>query len=206
MNSLQAGIQALGWAGQGAYFGRSVLQWLASEKAGRSIVPGSFWSISVVGALLMLAYASLRRDPVIVLGQVVNLGIYLRNWHLERSATPRRLGVRSLRMILWGMAITLMIAMGLSLGMDHSPWLLVGWLGQFIFLTRFPLQWWEAERRGRAELPLRFWQVSLAGSVLLLAYALWRHDVVISVSQGFGLLTYGRNLALHQRQAEGRTS
>lgn len=189
-------VQIIGWLGQGAYFGRSILQWLASERARRSIVPSGFWSFSVVGAVLVLAYAALRRDPVIVLGQGVNLGIYLRNWHLAKAEEPRRLSLPHLRLLMWSMALALLVAMGLSLGLDHSPWMLVGWLGQFIFLSRFPLQWWEAERRGRAELSRRFWQVSLAGSLLLLGYALWRRDPVISVSQGFGLLTYTRNLML----------
>jgi lipid-A-disaccharide synthase-like uncharacterized protein len=200
MKGMATGIQLIGWAGQGAYFGRSILQWLASERARRSLVPAGFWSLSVVGALFMLVYAAFREDWVILLGQMVNLGIYLRNWRLEASQDPRRLSLNALRLLFSAMALALVGAMALSLGLDHSPWMLVGWLGQFIFLTRFPIQWWEAERSGRADLPLLFWQVSLVGSLLLLGYAIWRRDPVIAVSQGFGLLTYGRNWMLFRHQ------
>lgn len=202
MKSISTGIQLIGWVGQGAYFGRSMLQWLASERARRSLLPSGFWSLSVAGALFMLVYAAYRNDGVIFLGQAVNLGIYLRNWRLASMATPHTLKLRTLRLLFLAMALALMTAMGVSLGLDHSPWMLVGWVGQFIFLTRFPIQWWDAERRGRVELPLLFWQTSLVGSLLLLAYALWRRDPVIAVSQAIGLLTYGRNWMLFHQRSE----
>jgi lipid-A-disaccharide synthase-like uncharacterized protein len=192
-------IQAIGWLGQSAYFGRSLLQWLASERARRSVVPAGFWSLSVLGAVALLAYASLRLDPVIMLGQAVNLAIYLRNLQLAGRREAPRLGRRALRLALLSMSGALLAVLALSLHLDHSPWMLVGWLGQFIFLTRFPLQWWRAERRGKAELPAHFWWISLVGSILILLYALWREDTVIAVGQGVGLLTYGRNLMLLHR-------
>lgn len=192
-------IHAIGWLGQGAYFGRSLLQWLASERARRSIVPDGFWFLSLLGALALLTYASLRLDPVIILGQAVNLAIYLRNLHLEASGASRSLSLPALRLAVALMTAALLAVLGLSLHLDHSPWVMVGWLGQFIFLTRFPLQWWNAERRGQAELPPLFWWISLAGSVLILLYAIWRHDPVIAVGQGVGLLSYGRNLMLLHR-------
>jgi lipid-A-disaccharide synthase-like uncharacterized protein len=76
---------ALGFAGQVAFSGRFVVQWLASEREGRSVVPVAFWILSVVGSLLLLAYAVHRRDPVFVLGQTTGVLIYLRNLHLIRK-------------------------------------------------------------------------------------------------------------------------
>jgi lipid-A-disaccharide synthase-like uncharacterized protein len=76
---------ALGFAGQVAFSGRFVVQWLASEREGRSVVPVAFWILSVVGSLLLLAYAIHRRDPVFVLGQTTGVLIYLRNLHLIRK-------------------------------------------------------------------------------------------------------------------------
>jgi lipid-A-disaccharide synthase-like uncharacterized protein len=75
---------ALGFAGQVAFSGRFLVQWIASERAGRSVVPALFWTLSIVGSLLLLAYAIHRRDPVFVLGQASGLLIYLRNVHLVR--------------------------------------------------------------------------------------------------------------------------
>lgn len=74
----------LGFAGQVAFTGRFVVQWLASEREGRSVVPVAFWILSVVGSLLLLAYAVHRRDPVFILGQTTGVLIYLRNLHLIR--------------------------------------------------------------------------------------------------------------------------
>ncbi len=74
----------LGFVGQVAFTGRFVVQWLASEREGRSVVPVAFWVLSVVGSLLLLAYAVHRRDPVFVLGQSAGVFIYLRNLHLIR--------------------------------------------------------------------------------------------------------------------------
>jgi lipid-A-disaccharide synthase-like uncharacterized protein len=74
----------LGFAGQIAFSGRFVVQWLASEREGRSVVPVAFWVLSVVGSLLLLAYAVHRRDPVFVVGQTTGVLIYLRNLHLIR--------------------------------------------------------------------------------------------------------------------------
>jgi lipid-A-disaccharide synthase-like uncharacterized protein len=74
----------LGFAGQAAFSGRFVVQWLASEREGRSVVPVTFWFLSIAGSLLLLAYALHRRDPVFVLGQAMGVFIYLRNLALIR--------------------------------------------------------------------------------------------------------------------------
>lgn len=74
----------LGFAGQVAFSGRFVVQWLASEREGRSVVPVAFWGLSIAGSLLLLAYAVHRRDPVFVAGQSLGVLIYVRNLHLIR--------------------------------------------------------------------------------------------------------------------------
>jgi lipid-A-disaccharide synthase-like uncharacterized protein len=75
---------AIGLLGQAAFSGRFLVQWIASERAGRSVVPVQFWILSIVGGVLLLAYAVYRRDPVFILGQSANVFIYLRNLHLIR--------------------------------------------------------------------------------------------------------------------------
>jgi lipid-A-disaccharide synthase-like uncharacterized protein len=60
------------------------LQWLASEKARRSVVPKAFWYFSLGGSAVLLAYAIHRADPVFMLGQSAGLAIYLRNlWLIQ---------------------------------------------------------------------------------------------------------------------------
>jgi len=73
-----------GFGGQLLFMGRFVIQWLASERRRRSVIPVSFWYLSIAGALVLLAYALHRRDPVFVAGQVLGMGIYLRNLYLIR--------------------------------------------------------------------------------------------------------------------------
>lgn len=189
-------IAILGWGGQGLYFGRSLLQWLASERAGRSLVPAFYWPISVAAALLLLNYASLRGDSVIVLGQAVNLLIYLRNIWIANRPPAIPLRRRVLLLLALGLAICVGSLAAHDLSGVHSAVLAAGWTGQALFLTRFPVQWWHAERSGRAELPRAFWWLSLAGAALVLVYAFARRDWPIATGQAFGLLSYLRNLRL----------
>jgi lipid-A-disaccharide synthase-like uncharacterized protein len=80
----------VGFGGQALFMARFVIQWFASEKQRRSVIPVSFWYFSIVGALVLLVYAVHRRDPVFTAGQVLGVLIYLRNLHLirlERSET-----------------------------------------------------------------------------------------------------------------------
>src|ERR1700747_3762467 len=69
----------LGFVAQGFFTMRFVVQWIASERARRSVIPVAFWFFSVGGGLLLLVYALYRRDPVFIAGQAVGLVVYLRN-------------------------------------------------------------------------------------------------------------------------------
>jgi len=74
----------LGLAAQALFFMRFLVQWLASERAGRSIIPMAFWYFSLSGSILLLAYALHRKDPVFVLGQSTGSLIYVRNLMLVK--------------------------------------------------------------------------------------------------------------------------
>jgi lipid-A-disaccharide synthase-like uncharacterized protein len=69
----------LGFIAQGLFASRFVVQWISSERAGQSVVPITFWYLSLGGALLLLTYAIYRRDPVFIIGQSVGGFIYARN-------------------------------------------------------------------------------------------------------------------------------
>jgi len=81
----------------------------------------------------------------------------------------------------------------------RNPWILLGFAGQAVFSLRFLVQWIESERAGRSVVPDSFWYLSIAGSMLLLGYALWRRDVVFTLGQSMGFVVYARNLALRRR-------
>lgn len=75
---------AVGLLGQAAFSARFAVQWLATERAHRSVVPTAFWLLSIAGALLLLAYSIYRRDPVFILGQSGGLVVYARNLYFIR--------------------------------------------------------------------------------------------------------------------------
>ncbi len=75
---------AIGLTGQAAFFSRFLVQWIASEREGRSIVPTAFWYLSLVGSSILLVYAIHRREPVFLLGQTIGSFVYVRNLMLIR--------------------------------------------------------------------------------------------------------------------------
>ena len=88
------------------------------------------------------------------------------------------------------------------LTIDHV-WLLVGFLGQALFASRFIIQWFRSEMVGRSVIPLSFWYCSLSGGVVLLAYAVYKMDPVFITGQATGLVVYTRNLILIFREKRG---
>jgi lipid-A-disaccharide synthase-like uncharacterized protein len=72
----------LGLFAQALFTARFIMQWIASERAGESVVPELFWLLSLSGSLLLLFYAIHKKDPVFVIGQGAGIFIYLRNIHL----------------------------------------------------------------------------------------------------------------------------
>jgi len=69
----------IGLIAQLCFTARFVVQWIASERAGRSVVPTAFWYFSLGGGLVLLGYALYRGDPVFIIGQALAPFIYVRN-------------------------------------------------------------------------------------------------------------------------------
>ena len=69
----------IGFTGQGLFASRFIVQWIHSEKKGESHIPIIFWYLSIFGGLGLLIYAIFRKDPVIIVGQLFGIFIYLRN-------------------------------------------------------------------------------------------------------------------------------
>lgn len=89
-----AGLLILGFSGQALFSARFLVQWIASERARRSVVPRVFWWLSLGGGLTLFIYAIARQDPVFMVGQGAGLAIYLRN--LRLSAADRDTDARGL--------------------------------------------------------------------------------------------------------------
>ena len=84
---------ALGFFAQALFTARFLVQWIASERAGKSVVPIAFWFFSIGGGALLLVYALYRRDPVFIAGQAFGVFVYARNLHFELRDRRRRASV-----------------------------------------------------------------------------------------------------------------
>jgi lipid-A-disaccharide synthase-like uncharacterized protein len=80
----------IGFLGQGIFFMRWVVQWLASERSAESRVPIGFWYLSMIGGLITLAYAIDRKDPVFIAGQSIGTFVYIRNLMLIQKQSVSR--------------------------------------------------------------------------------------------------------------------
>ena len=86
-----------------------------------------------------------------------------------------------------------------SIPTEEMVWLGIGFFGQSLFFSRWLLQWFVSERKAESQIPISFWYMSLAGSVIVLAYAIHKLDPVFMAGQSVGTLVYVRNLILIHR-------
>jgi lipid-A-disaccharide synthase-like uncharacterized protein len=93
---------------------------------------------------------------------------------------------------------------GKFLGIEWSVWKMVGWIGNAVFFSRFFVQWYVTEKRKQVVVPALFWWLSLAGSFLILAYALHKHDSVFIFAYAFPWIPYIRNLIIHHRHQKAQ--
>jgi len=80
----------IGYAGQALFSMRFIVQWVASERVGRSVIPLAFWFFSIGGGVLLLVYALYIRDPVFIIGQGMGLFVYSRNLYFVFRERKRR--------------------------------------------------------------------------------------------------------------------
>ena len=81
--------------------------------------------------------------------------------------------------------------------------LIIGFVGQGLFASRFIVQWIYSEKKGESQIPIVFWYLSIFGGIGLLIYSIFRQDPVIILGQSFGLFIYLRNLYLiYKKQNE----
>lgn len=72
----------VGFTAQALFSLRFLIQWIATERAGRSVIPMAFWYFSLSGGAMLLSYAIYRADPVFIVGQAAGLLVYSRNVYI----------------------------------------------------------------------------------------------------------------------------
>lgn len=203
---------AVGMAAQGAFFARFFVQWLASERVRKSIVPHSFWYASLGGGLLLMTYAIHRRDTVFTLSQAAGVLIYLRNVHLVHKDWRKRVALTAAVFAAAAALVAVAYGAPASVRLGTTPeiakletrtwghagawWIAFGIAGSTIFFMRFVIQWVASERRHESVMPVSFWYVSVIGGLMLLVYVVHVRDVVLAVGQTGGMLVYLRNIVL----------
>ena len=196
-------VFTIGFAAQFFFAGRTLFQWLYSERKKEVTSPSAYWGLSVIGAFLMFVYGVMRDDFSIILGQFISYFVYL--WNLDAKGLWKKFSP-VLKALL---VLTPFIAVGLLLhdaksfvanmfqNEDIPLWLvLFGSAGQVIFTLRFVYQWFYSHRRHESVLPRGFWIISLIGSGVIVAYGIFRKDPVLILGQSFGFVAYVRNLML----------
>jgi lipid-A-disaccharide synthase-like uncharacterized protein len=81
----------LGLVAQALFTARFLVQWIASERAGHSVIPLAFWVFSIGGGILLLVYALYRKDLVFIAGQAFGVFVYTRNLYFvvrDRRTAP----------------------------------------------------------------------------------------------------------------------
>jgi len=184
----------LGLAGQALFGLRLVLQWVASERAGRTVVPPWYWRLGLMGGCLVLVYAVVVGNAIFSLSVIPGLFIAGRNLRIRHVRTKHTLIAWMVPFVLVAVA-----AIALQRKVGTPAWAAIGFTGSGLWALRSFVQWWISERSGRSQLPRPFWWLSLTGSLLLLAYALSRQDVVMTVGYAMGCVPYLRNLVLMRR-------
>ena len=196
-------VFTIGFAAQFFFAGRTLFQWLYSERKKEVTSPSAYWGLSVIGAFLMFVYGVMRDDFSIILGQLISYFVYV--WNLDAKGLWKKFSP-VLKAVL---VLTPFIAVGLLLhdaksfvanmfqNEDIPLWLvLFGSAGQVIFTLRFVYQWFYSHRRHESVLPRGFWIISLIGSGVIVAYGIFRKDPVLILGQSFGFVAYVRNLML----------
>jgi len=196
-------IYSIGFIAQILFSSRLVIQWITSEKQRKVITPTLFWTLSLIASFLLFVYGYLRNDFAIMLGQALTYFIYIRNLQLQNEWQKLP---KILRWFLF-LAPTIIIIyyfnnnridVELLFKNEAIPfWLLaLGIVSQIVFTLRFVYQWLYSEKQGKSVLPMGFWLLSLAGSLLILTYAVFRRDPVLFIGHILGSIIYIRNLIL----------
>lgn len=220
MEEWRAYLYPLGFLASLAFGGRFIIQWLQSEKAHKSVVPRSFWQISLLGNVLLLIHSFIQVQYHICVVQGFNAVISWRNLNLMQTKTPS-ISFRGVCSLLFGSIIAISLAFAIqdwwlmrefdwfriptapwqSTSITSVPfiWHILGTFAFLLFSSRFWIQWWFAEKAHTSYFPICFWWLSLVGAILSMAYFLRINDTVNLIGPLFGLIPYIRNLMLQPR-------
>jgi len=195
-------IYALGFLAQILFFVRTIAQWFKSEQECEVISPVVYWQISLVASILMLTYGILRNDFAIVIGQFLVYTIYIRNLQLKKAWERMHWLSKVLALVIPVIYLGWLIFSGNFNSIFKNEnvstfWMVWGTAAQLVFISRFFYQWIYSEKEKESLLPMGFWIISTAGSLMIFTYSIYRLDPVLFAAHSLGLFVYMRNILLH---------
>ena len=200
-------IYVIGFTAQILFSSRMIMQWILSEKQKKVLTPILFWELSLLASFLLFIYGYARDDFAIMLGQSLTYFIYIRNLQFQGQWSKLPFIIRFLIFVF---PVIVVVYSFFNNEYDLQKlfqneaiplWLLIlGIVAQIIFTLRFLYQWIYSEKQKKSSLPLGFWWLSLAGSSLILIYAILRKDPVLLIGHLFGALMYIRNIIIHHNE------
>lgn len=213
-------LYPLGFLSSLAFGMRFIIQWLQSEKAHKSLVPRTFWKLSLIGNVLLLLHSFIQMQYHVCIVQGWNGVISWRNLNLMQTVKPP-ISLHKVVGLLFGAFLLISFAFALQdwLFVQHGHWfhvptapwqtkesisVSIGWhilgaIGYLLFSSRFWIQWVLSEKKHQSQLPLSFWWLSLCGAFLSLAYFIRIGDSVNLIGPLIGIVPYVRNLMLLKR-------
>lgn len=196
-------VYLLGLCGMAIYGTRIVVQWYLSEKSKQVESPGIYWVMSSIGAIVLYIYGWLRKDFSIIFGESLSYYIYM--WNIGIMGLYKRVPkVLIVLQALFPLVILALISQdfqSFSQNFLHNeavpPKLLwFGIAGQFTYEIRSVYQLVYSMKRKRSILPLGHWLLAVAGSVMIIAYGIIRHDWVLVIGQ-FAVVFSIRNIMIY---------
>jgi lipid-A-disaccharide synthase-like uncharacterized protein len=200
-------VYALGFFAQSLFGARSIVQWYLSEREGRVVSPTLFWVFSISGSSLFLLYGLIRQDIVILIGQSISFYIYVRNLQLKRFWSTIPLFFQLLLVAIPPSILLLWFQQEPTFALEADlsfTFMFVGITGQLLLNCRYLYQWYFSEKANESVLPLGFWIISLAASIMVVAYSIARQEPVLLVAQSLGIVVYLRNIIIYSRSLPGR--
>lgn len=201
---------------------RYLLQWLTSEKKGKSVVMPLFWKLSILANFLLMLHALIQQQVHVCLVQACSSVIAWRNLNLMQPADRHVRFFSVVFLLLAAATAVILLFLASTLLFEgplewfriplspqehiHQLWHIAGFTGLILFNGRFWVQWWGAEKNKRSYLGTEFWWMSVLGSILCFIYFSAIGDIVNMVGPLFGLIPSIRNLVLIRRWSKRNIS
>jgi len=214
IEALRSFLYPFGFLSSIAFGLRFLVQWWASERKQKSVVPKLFWYLSLSGNLLLMFHSLIQVHFPMYILQSQHIILAWRNLNFMGKRPVRLRTIISLLLFIALAATSLFIAYQMAIGTGDVLWIrplgakrsaptwlhIIGCIGIGAFSFRFWLQWWEAEKKAKSLLSEKFWWISLFGAFVAAFYFYKTRDFVNIVGPLFALVPYVRNLMLLKKE------